>query len=252
MRRAILLACAGLAVGCAGQNAQLTTCQTEKEQLLTTIRGQRETTRTLSEQVASLETRLDQAETELARAGGGNTRLSSRPSAAPPAAKAESLPWRPPAKAEPKAKASENRQSRSGAAGANVSGESRLLDLARRDGRVKYDASARAARVDVPVTFSEQQATLTAEDKRRLDDVSKLLRSDEARDLQIMVAGVEPARAQAVADYLDRHGIAQERLAVSGNASRKARESGSGVEIYLLDADAPLAGFVPQGEAKRR
>jgi septal ring factor EnvC (AmiA/AmiB activator) len=65
MRRAILLACAGVVAGCAGQNGQLTTCQAEKEQLLTTIRGQRETTRALTEQVASLETRLDQAEMDV-------------------------------------------------------------------------------------------------------------------------------------------------------------------------------------------
>jgi len=70
-------------VGCTTPSSQLATCQAEKEQLLTTIRSQRDTTRALSGQVASLESRLDQAEKELARSGSG-TRLSSRPSETPP------------------------------------------------------------------------------------------------------------------------------------------------------------------------
>ena len=67
--------------GCTLRNSQLTTCQAEKEQLLTTIRTQRDTSRTLQTQVASLESRLDQAEKELARTSTG-TRLSSVPSSA--------------------------------------------------------------------------------------------------------------------------------------------------------------------------
>src|SRR5258705_6464161 len=88
--------------GCASHNNQLATCQAEKEQLLTTIRSQRDTTRALHEQVASLETRLDQAEKELARPGG-STRISSRPTETPPSAvPSEPLPSRsPPGKTEP-------------------------------------------------------------------------------------------------------------------------------------------------------
>src|SRR5690242_9901472 len=67
--------------GCTLRNSQVTACQTQKEQLLTTIRTQRDTTRSLQNQVASLESRLDQAEKELARSGTG-TRLSSIPSGA--------------------------------------------------------------------------------------------------------------------------------------------------------------------------
>ncbi|HMC10587.1 MAG TPA: OmpA family protein [Pirellulaceae bacterium] len=279
--------------GCAAQNAQLTKCQAEKEQLLTTIRGQRDTTRALHEQVASLETRLDQSEKELARTGTG-TRISSRPSETPPrpappqsapplaapAIKSESLPWRSPAgKAEPVAPSSDNR--RTGSTYSAPSGTS-LLALARRDRRVQYDAAAHAARVDLAVGFDDKSATLTAEGKRQLDDLARLLKSDDARELRVMVAGfaagrpantgakesderfasarqLGTARAQAVADYLDRHGIAQERLGVSGTGARVAASggdadklaAGSGVQIYLLDSDAPVVGWGPNPALRR-
>src|SRR5436305_1313768 len=91
------VACCALFTGCIAPSSKLGQCQQDKEQLLATIRQQRDSTRTLNEQVASLESRLDQAEKELARAGGG-TRLSSRPADMPPSppVKSDSLPWRSP------------------------------------------------------------------------------------------------------------------------------------------------------------
>ena len=70
----------GLLVGCAGgPDAQLTSCQQDKEQLLTTIREQRDANRALRDHVASLETRLDQSEKELASLSKAGVRVSSRP-----------------------------------------------------------------------------------------------------------------------------------------------------------------------------
>jgi septal ring factor EnvC (AmiA/AmiB activator) len=87
------LACPLLAVlvaGCtAAPNQQLLTCQKDKEQLLATISQQRDANRAMHEQVASLESRLDQAEKQLAQAASG-TRLSTRPVEVTP------LPWRAP------------------------------------------------------------------------------------------------------------------------------------------------------------
>jgi outer membrane protein OmpA-like peptidoglycan-associated protein len=285
-------------LGCAGGNSQLATCQAEKEQLLSTIRGQRESTRALESQVASLESRLDQSEKELAR-GGSGTRISSRPAesiapshVAPPAATtlpvpskpapraSDSLPWRAPSgKTDSAAPTGEKtRTSGTGSAAAGAS----LLFLSRRDRRVQYDAQARAARIDLPIAFSEQSASLTGEDKRQLDELARLLKSDEARELRVMVAGsaagrpsttavkaegedrfassrqLGTARAQAVADYLDRHGIAGERLAISGNGTRGAPAAGnsdqlaaSGVQIYLLDPDVPVVGWDPNQAIRR-
>jgi outer membrane protein OmpA-like peptidoglycan-associated protein len=246
-----LLPTALLGLGCSAQNSQLAACQAEKEQLLATIRSQRDASRDLEQQAASLEKRLDQAEKELARSGGG-TRISSRPSETPPAVKAESLPWRsPPAKAEPKTPPAESRrtsQVESASSGA-------LLALARRDRRFHYDAAARAAKMDLPISFDDKTATLTAEDKQQLDDVARLLKSKESRDLLITVAGAADAtRAQAVADYLDRHGIAQERLADTGSGSRTGsdRPSAGGVQIYLREPEAPVAGWERTAAPVRR
>jgi outer membrane protein OmpA-like peptidoglycan-associated protein len=257
--------------GCSSHSSQLATIQQEKEQLLTTIRGQRDANRTLHEQVASLETRLDQAEKELAR-GGSNTRLSSRPSETPPAVRSENLPWRTP---DAKSKADPPMKNNSRTSSAPKPTDASLLALARRDRRLQYDASSHAARVDLPVAFDEKTATITGEGKRQLDDLAKLLKSNDARDFRVMVAGFSAgrpsttaekdngeerfasarqlgtARAQAVADYLDRHGIAQERLAVSGTGAREAT-SNSGVQVYLLEPDAPVAGWAPPGQAIRR
>src|SRR5437762_4180239 len=132
----ILTCC--LATGCSTSGSRLATCQAEKEQLLTTIRGQRDSNRELTDQLASLESRLDQAEKELARSGSG-TRLSSRPSDTPPTVKSDSLPWRAPAKTE---FASAPTLTRNVSEGAQSSRGSALLALARRDRRLQYDATA--------------------------------------------------------------------------------------------------------------
>ena len=76
--------------GCASApNEQLLSCQKDTEQLLATISQQRDANRAMHEQVASLETRLDQAEKQLAQAASG-TRISTRPVEVTP------LPWRSP------------------------------------------------------------------------------------------------------------------------------------------------------------
>src|SRR6187455_2784001 len=133
-----LLAClCALATGCTASNSRLTTCQAEKEQLLTTIRTQRDTTRGLNEQIVSLESRLDQAEKELAR-GGSPTRFSSvpnRPSDPPAPAKPSSLPWRSPgAKTEPTGPAIKDPTRAS-----STQARDALVALSKRDRRVRYD-----------------------------------------------------------------------------------------------------------------
>jgi outer membrane protein OmpA-like peptidoglycan-associated protein len=74
-------------------------------------------------------------------------------------------------------------------------------------------------------------------------------RFDSARELAA-------ARAQAVADYLDRHGIAEERLAVSGtgvhNAAPSSLAAKGGVEIHLLEPDATVVGWAAPGNTVRR
>jgi outer membrane protein OmpA-like peptidoglycan-associated protein len=244
-----------VALGCSSANSRLTTCQAEKDQLLTTIRNQRDTTRTLNEQVASLETRLDQAEKQLA---GGNsaTRFSSLPSRSNPPTekspsdrstpvKTDSLPWRSPgAKAEP---AGPDLKPNTRASTNPSVARGSLVALSKKDRRVHYDATSRAAEIETPIQFDNNSSTLSAEGKHQLDDLSKLLRSDEARDLRIVVAGAG-GRAQAVADYLDRHGIPDERLSVGSTKTAATAEpeklsASGGVQVFLLDPEASVASW---------
>ena len=257
-----------IAAGCSSPNAQLSLIQEDKEQLLATIKEQRDTIRSLRAESESKETRLAEAEKALA---GGGTRLSSRPDASK--AKAEPLPWRsPPGKAAgPPAKTS-------------AANKTPLEVLAAREKRIQIDPQTGAARLDAKIPFDEGKAIITAEGKRQLDDVARLLKTDELKDVRVMIAGyaegrpaagsastaegekfatarqLAAARAQAVADYLDRHGVAQERLGVSGLGSRgplgsdqadRLASAGS-VQILLLAPDARVAGWGPTGEAVQR
>jgi outer membrane protein OmpA-like peptidoglycan-associated protein len=252
------------AMGCSGPNAQLTACQQDKDQLLATIREQRDSNRVMHEQVASLESRLDQSEKELARLGQPGTRLSSRP------VEESKLPWRG---GGAKAEGGQPREGEAPAepgVGSKVAGQksNALAALAARDQRLKLDAKSGVARLDLDVPFEGETANLTADARRRLDEVAKLLKAREAKDLRVLVSGyaegrppksgenaftsarqLGAARAQAVADYLDRHGIAEERLGVSGVGSRLAADPGattrgsSGVQILLAEPETPLVGW---------
>lgn len=264
----LLLVAVLLAAGCSASSDQVASCQADKEQLLTTIRNQRDANRQMTEQVASLESRLDEAEKELARRSPAGTRLSSRPVEVAP------LPWRSPASSTPTRRASEGATaSRSASAGF-------LAALAQRDQRLTIDRQSGAARYETDIAFEPSSANLTAEGRRQLDELARLLKGKDAAELRVMVSGyaegrpaaqgeadarfasarqLGAARAQAVADYLDSHGIAEERLGVTGVGSPGPRGSSAtdrlasgGVQIHLLEPDVPVLGWGPAGEAIRR
>jgi outer membrane protein OmpA-like peptidoglycan-associated protein len=226
------------ALGCSGPGAQLTQCQSEKEQLLATIREQRDANRSLHEHVASLESRLDESEKEIARGGKTGTRLSSTPATKPRAEIADAkLAWKSPAK--------------------SAAASSGLAALAARDKRLALDRAPGLGRINVPIAFDDNSATLTAADKRQLDDVAKLLKSKEAAELKVLVSGfaegkLGTSRAQAVADYLDSHGIAEERLAVADSPrGSKNDAASSSVQILVAEKNAAVAGW-GSGETIRR
>jgi len=262
----VALIVSACALGCSGPGAQLTQCQSEKDQLLATIRDQRDANRQMHDQVASLESRLDESEKELARADRPATRISTRPNDSQRPVQDSQLPWKsPPTSAGSTRTSGSTRSSGS------------LSQLAASDKRLKLDPQARVAELDFPIAFEDNSAGLSAEAKRQLDDVAKLLKTKDAADLKVLVSGfvegrppksgegaftsarqLAAARAQAVADYLDRHGIAEERLAVTGSGSRVAAGGGSskaaasGVQIMVAERDAPLVGWGASGGTLRR
>ncbi len=261
------LVLAAATIGCSGPSAQLSQCQGEKEQLLATIRDQRDANRQMHDRVASLESRLDESEKELARIGQPGTRLSSStPAGKPKGAVGNALRGVPGGATDAKlAWKSPDKSIRS----------SSLAALAAKDNRIALDRSQDIAQLNLPIAFADNSSALSAEAKRQLDDVAKLLKSKEAADLKVLVSGfaegrppksgengfssareLAAARAQAVANYLDSHGIAGERLAVTGSGSRVAADgsankpSASGVQILVAERDAPLVGW--GGAALRR
>jgi outer membrane protein OmpA-like peptidoglycan-associated protein len=146
------------------------------------------------------------------------------------------------------------------------------------DGRCEYDPQVGACRLRVPLSFRDG-ATLTAESKQHLDELARWLNRPQMRDVRVLVTGyVEGrpsadenggrpttareqslARAAAVADYLDRHGIAHERLGISAVGSRgpigqpgPSPNASGGVQIFLVEPEAPVIGWGPTGHPIRR
>jgi outer membrane protein OmpA-like peptidoglycan-associated protein len=281
-----------LGAGCSTPSSQLNSCQADKDQLLATIRDQRDAIRTKDERLAVLEKNLGEAEKELAR-GNTGTRISSRPpsnrptsSAAPlrsTTSPASQLPWRAPnsgsapSPSDKSAPAASPPQSRSGGRGSS-SGVS-LASLAEQDEQLSYDQATNTARLEMSIPFAENSAALSAESRRQLDDVARWLKPRDRAGLKVLVSGyaagrpprtagsgderyasarqLAAARAQAVADYLDSHGIAEERLAVVGGGTPVADDAGnganaSGVQIVLAEPDTPLIGWASEGRSLRR
>jgi outer membrane protein OmpA-like peptidoglycan-associated protein len=273
--------------GCSGPNAQVARCQTEKQELLAVIEQEKLRTKAVQERALALESRLDQSEKQLAslvrpgsRFGDDEPRTASskpaRPLGVP--AKPPSGPVREP-KSTDKANSPRStlREMKLQAPERGTApAQSRLADLAERDTRVAYDPGSETARLAIDVPFEDNSAELTAAGRRKLDEVAGWLKSPQTEGLRVLVAGVSTgmtkppagaegarftsdrqlaaARALAVADYLDSHGIKDDRLAVVGSGSRGASTAAArpgGVEILLSEPETPVAGIWPS-DVKRR
>lgn len=292
-----LAAALSLAVGCAGPNAQVSQIQSEKEELISTLKAQKDEQEALQRRAASLEQRLDQSEKEIVRLTGRSspwaqeTRTASSKNAASPSdnskpspslsvpekdSPAEKLPWRSPAtkpsttppKESPKLESPTRTSSKV---------TPTLRSLAQRDSRLQYDAATDTARYQLDVPFEDNGAGLTAEGRKRLDDLASWLKAEQTKELRVLVSGsstgmkkpkagddkprfandrqLGAARAGAVADYLDRHGITADRLVIvgAGGPSKPLEDtSGSPVQIHLAPPNAPVLGLVPTQPALRR
>jgi outer membrane protein OmpA-like peptidoglycan-associated protein len=295
-----------LLAGCAGPNAQVQRIQNEKEELLATIRQQRDANRGLQNQLVSLEQRLDQAETQLA--GGTPRKLSSypRPSTLNSSftnnsnAATSNAPVQPGsggAASQPLlATTARSPRSLQGGTNAAATNESPLnwrphrasqqpaaalpglAQLARQDDRVEVDAETGAGVWTEGVAFEQNTSVLTPESRQQLAELAKLLQRSPASKFRVLVATaaertgsrsregmaksgrqLATARAQSVADYLDRHGIAEDRLAISSTGVRKTTRSEHGlpengvddVRIYLVDPDQTVLGWLQNDTIRR-
>lgn len=280
---------AGTLAGCSGPNAQVARCQSEKQELLAVIEQEKVRTRQFEERALALESRLDQSEKQLAqlvrpgsRFGDDEPRTASS-KAARPLDKAPAVPATP--VREPKSSATPGpaagsrsavREMKLTAPSVGDDGrESVLASLAERDTRLEYDPSSGTARLQIDIPFASDGAELTGEGRKRLDEVAAWLKSPQTSNLRILVAGhssgmkkppagaevprydndrqLASARAMAVADYLDRRGIKEDRLAVIGSGAKSAGGGSApgSVEIVLSEPETPIAGLRPSGTIRR-
>lgn len=260
-----------LVTGCATPEARVQRIQGEKEELLATIRQQRDANRTLQNQVASLETRLDQAETQLA--GGKPRSLAQQPGASGAAATLASNRPQPTAPAEEPL----NWKPHRGFSQPNGTLPT-LAQLARQDDRVQVDGETGAGLWTEGVGFEPNTSALTPDGRAQLAELAKLLQRSPASKLRVLVAtsaertgsrtqptfsksgrNLATSRAQSVADYLDRHGIAEDRLAIASTGVRKTARDEHGrpitstddVRIYLVDPEQPVLGWISPETIRR-
>ncbi|MGI8977922.1 MAG: OmpA family protein [Pirellulaceae bacterium] len=301
-----IFAALSLALGCAGPNAQVSQIQSEKQELISTLKAQKEEKEALQQRAASLESRLDQSEKEIVRLTGRKsnwdegTRSASTKNLPLPLGEgrgeglpapnkdekepaAEKLPWRSPAgirsSSVPKPSTTPPKEPATTGNTTRVSTKvtPSLRSLAQRDSRLQYDAATDTARYQLDISFEDNAAGLTAEGRKRLDDLASWLKAEQTKELRVLVSGsstgmkkpkagedkprfandrqLGAARAGAVADYLDRHGISADRLVIVGTGGpQKPLEetSDSPIQIHLAESSAPVLGLVPKPPALRR
>lgn len=282
-----------LAAGCSGPGAQISRCQKEKDELLAAIKSERDKSYDLAERSKALEARLDQSEKQVAMlTGNGNTRWAQNtPSRSTPPVTGSSVPSRLAGSSQDLASDGELKwkTGRSGSASPGVKKDSLVLSgprgsaqvvsepsgselaqLARLDRRLQYDPQSGMAKFKASVAFEGNQTALTESSRQQLNELSQFLKNGDKNNLRIMVVGkpngaegtktkareLGLARAQAVADYLDRHGIASDRLAVTGVGMGKAVSPDaaaleSPVEIFLVEPGASIAGWDDISRQKR-
>jgi outer membrane protein OmpA-like peptidoglycan-associated protein len=275
----IVLVALSIACGCAGPSAQVSQIQSEKQELLAAVKVQKEEQEALRQKAASLEQRLDQSEKEIARLTGRKstweegTRTASTKSCTVPKkdigqaeSASEKLPWRAPATIPTKSKPTTSPPIEPTKSGSTNTTQvtSSLRSLAQRDSRLQYDPATDTAHYQADISFEASGASLTAQGRKRLDDLASWLKAEQTKELRILVSGsgagtqkpkdreLAAGRASAVVDYLGRHGINADRLAIVEPQKTLAETSGSPVQIRLADSSAAILGLVPKQPALRR
>jgi chemotaxis protein MotB len=148
-----------------------------------------------------------------------------------------------------------------------------LADLSQRYPNLQFDPATGISKLDTDILFDSGEATLKPGAERLLDELARVLRSSAAGELKIMVTGhtdnqvivgsavrekypnnfhLSTGRALAVADWMRRAGVPEQRLAVAGfgpyqpiatNATAGDRQKNRRVEILVMAADVPVVGW---------
>ncbi len=148
-----------------------------------------------------------------------------------------------------------------------------LADLSRRWPSLQFDPDLGVAKLDSDVLFDSGDSALKSQNAQVLADLADILQSADARQMRVMIVGhadgqklagrearqrfgdnwkLSTARALAVADYLHKSGLDQQRMGVAGygaeqpvatNETPADRRRNRRVEIFIVSPDTPLVGW---------
>jgi outer membrane protein OmpA-like peptidoglycan-associated protein len=130
---------------------------------------------------------------------------------------------------------------------------------------LRFDQASQSVVVSTPLKFKPDGRTLSDDAKAKLDELAKLLKSGEGKSLRVMVAD-ESARtagnsggvqlsgtpAHAIAEHLDRSGIASERLGMAAVPSEGNSDGTPRLSLYILPGETPVVGWTPPTDKVRR
>lgn len=148
-----------------------------------------------------------------------------------------------------------------------------LGELAKKYPSLLIDASAGIGKLDTDILFESGEATLKPESRGKLDEFANLLKSQPGHGLRVMVVGhtdnrhvaksetrsrypdnwhLSTARALAVADYLQKAGLREDQIGVTGygrhqpvrsNKTPEERRQNRRVEIFVMTPQADMVGW---------
>lgn len=160
-----------------------------------------------------------------------------------------------------------------GRAGVPAAVRQQLAGLSQRYPALQFDPLTGIAKLDTDVLFDSGKVDLKPGAEQMVAELVRVLKSEEARGLKVMVVGhtdnrriakrpgrdrypnnfhLSTARALAVADLMRQEGFADYRLGVAGfgphqpvapNVTPKDRQKNRRVEIFVVNRDVPVVGW---------
>ncbi len=149
----------------------------------------------------------------------------------------------------------------------------RLAEISAKYPSLRFDPKTGISKLDTDILFNVGTADLKPGAEQVLGELAGVLKSNEARDLKIMVVGHtddqpvgrKPARdkfhdnfqlstdrALAVSSMLNKFGVADSRMGVAGfgssqpvapNVTAKDRQKNRRVELFVLAPEVPVVGW---------
>jgi chemotaxis protein MotB len=148
-----------------------------------------------------------------------------------------------------------------------------LAGLSKRHPSLQFDPQTGVAKLDSDVVFDSGNAELKPQAEQVLADLAEVLQSPDAREMRVMIVGhtdnqkiagkearqrygdnwnLSTSRALAVTKYLNKSGVAEQRMGVAGyggqqpiapNTSAADRRRNRRVEIFIVPPDTPIVGW---------